>query len=137
MTRLFDVNVLLALAWPQHVHHARVNRWILSQQSRLSFATCPLTELGFLRVSMNVKGYAADFQSALNLLASLVGHRKFDYSFWPHDQSVLSLCQGWKATLGPNQLTDSYLVKLAEIRGGRLLTLDSGIQGPYAECIPI
>jgi len=65
MTRLLDINVLLAIAWPQHVHHARVKRWLLAQTARgkLSIATCPLTQLGFLRISMNIKGYAADFEA--------------------------------------------------------------------------
>ena len=137
MTRLLDVNVLLASAWPQHVHHARVNRWILSHSGRLSVATCPLTELGFVRISMNVKGYAADFQSASSLLAHLVKRRQFDHCFWPDDQSVLAFCHALKPEPGPNQLTDAYLLNLAKTRQGRFLTLDMGIRSSIAELIPV
>jgi toxin-antitoxin system PIN domain toxin len=135
VTRLLDVNVLLAIAWPQHAHHARVNRWILSHRGRLSIATCPLTQLGFLRVSMNVKGYAADFASASSLLGHLVNRKEFNHSFWPDDQSVLSFCQSLPGSPGPNQLTDVYLVNLARTRQGILVTLDEGIPGPDVEVI--
>jgi len=136
MTRLLDINVLLAIAWPQHVHHARVNRWLLSQMARgkLSIATCPITQLGFLRISMNIKGYAADFESARSLLAGLVHHKDLEHSFWMDDFSILS--GRLKGNPGPNQLTDAYLAALAENRaGGRLVTLDTGIKGASVEVI--
>jgi toxin-antitoxin system PIN domain toxin len=136
MTRLLGINVLLALAWPQHIHHDRVKRWVRSQTARgkLSMATCPITQLGFLRISMNIKGYAADFESARTLLSSLVHHQDFDHSFWMDDFSILS--GKLKRNLGPSQLTDAYLAALAENRaGGKLATLDDGIKGPSVEVI--
>jgi hypothetical protein len=136
MTRLLDINVLLAIAWPQHIHHARVKRWLLSQTARgkLSIATCPITQLGFLRISMNIKGYAADFESALSLLTSLVHHKTFEHSFWMDDFSMLS--GRFKRNLGPNQLTDAYLAALAENRhNSTLATLDTGINGTGVELI--
>jgi len=136
MTRLLDINVLLAIAWPQHIHHARVKRWLLAETARgkLSIATCPITQLGFLRISMNIKGYAADFESARLLLSSLVSHEDIEHSFWMDDFSILP--GRLKRTLGPHQLTDAYLVALAENRpGGRLATLDAGIKGPSVELI--
>ena len=137
MTRLLDINVLLAIAWPQHVHHARLKRWLLSQTAhgKLSIATCPITQLGFLRISMNVKGYAADFESARSLLSSLVSHKDFEHSFWMDDFSMLS--GKLKRQLGPNQLTDAYLAALAEHReDSKLTTLDTGIKDPAVEVIP-
>lgn len=138
MTRLLDINVLLALAWPQHVHHNRAKRWVLSHRphGKLSIATCPITQLGFLRVSMNIKGYAADFESARSLLSSLVHHQDFEHSFWMDDFSILS--GRLKRNLGPNQLTDAYLAALAENRaGGKLTTLDDGIKGSSVELIAL
>jgi len=136
MTRLLDINVLLALAWPQHIHHDRVKRWVRAQTARgkLSMATCPITQLGFLRISMNIKNYAADFESARSLLSALVHHRDFEHTFWMDDFSILS--GRLKRHLGPNQLTDAYLAALAENRaGGRLATLDDGIKSPSVEVI--
>jgi hypothetical protein len=133
---LLDINVLLAIAWPQHIHHARVKRWLLSQSAhgKLSIATCPITQLGFLRISMNIKGFAADFESARTLLGSLVNHANFEHSFWMDDFSILS--GRLRRDLGPNQLTDAYLAALAEHRdGSRLATFDTGIKGPSVEVI--
>ena len=52
MVGLFDVNVLVALAWPNHVHHARALDWF-REHSPLGWATCSITETGFVRVSSN------------------------------------------------------------------------------------
>jgi hypothetical protein len=136
MIRLLDVNVLLALGWPQHVHHVRAIQWVDSERGRgkLSIATCPLTQLGFLRISMNVKGYAADFESASALLTSLVQNKNFDHTFWPDDISIIA--EKMRSDLGPNQITDAYLVALAEKRAdASLVTFDQGIKGQNIEAI--
>jgi hypothetical protein len=136
MIRLLDINVLLAIAWPQHVHHTSVKQWLLSQTAhgKLSIATCPITQLGFLRISMNIKGYAADFESARSLLSSLVNYHDFEHSFWMDDFSILS--GRLRRNLGPSQLTDAYLAALAENReNSRLTTFDTGIKGSSVEVI--
>lgn len=48
---LLDVNVLLALAWPTHVHHAAAQTWF-AQHCHDGWATCQFTELAFARLSM-------------------------------------------------------------------------------------
>jgi len=51
---LLDVNALLALAWPNHqFHDAVVER--LERQPASLWATCALTQLGFVRLSSNPK----------------------------------------------------------------------------------
>lgn len=46
---LLDVNTLIALLWDIHVHHERAQAWF----SRLrSFVTCPIVQLGFVRISL-------------------------------------------------------------------------------------
>lgn len=47
---LLDVNALVALAWDSHIHHARIREWFTANAT-LGWATCPLTEAGFVRVS--------------------------------------------------------------------------------------
>ena len=47
MTYLLDVSALMALLWQTHVHNQRVSAW----QSGLDLAVCPLSELGFVRIS--------------------------------------------------------------------------------------
>jgi hypothetical protein len=46
---LLDVNILIALADPNHIHHGRARGWFLSEH-REAWATCPLTENGFIRI---------------------------------------------------------------------------------------
>lgn len=50
---LLDVNVLVALVWDAHVHHERAAEWFDSLSD--PWATCPITEAGFIRVSTNPK----------------------------------------------------------------------------------
>lgn len=52
MTALLDVNVLIALGWPNHVHHAAAQRWF-TQFSSNGWATTPITEAGYVRISSN------------------------------------------------------------------------------------
>lgn len=52
MTHLLDVNVLLALGWPNHVHHATARAWFREIEPS-GWATCGITESGFIRVSSN------------------------------------------------------------------------------------
>lgn len=51
-TALLDVNVLLALAWSNHQHHAAAHHWFDETDGR-RFATCSLTQLAFIRLSSN------------------------------------------------------------------------------------
>ena len=54
MTYLLDVNVLIALAWPNHVHHAGATRWF-AEVHEAGWATTPTTESGFVRISSNAR----------------------------------------------------------------------------------
>lgn len=118
MTRsLPDVNVLLAFAWDTHADHGEVRRWFAGSDH---FATCPITELGFLRVSMS-PAYSATFQDALSILKALRGlptASRIDDDF---DVISLPEVSRYKGA------ADVYLVHLAEAHGMRLATLDKGI----------
>jgi uncharacterized protein len=46
---LLDVNVLVALFDPDHVHHDLAHDWFADQRAA-GWATCPLTENGLIRV---------------------------------------------------------------------------------------
>src|SRR4051812_41495196 len=48
MTFLLDVNVLMALLWENHEHHQVARIWL---RQATGFATCPVSQLGFARVS--------------------------------------------------------------------------------------
>ena len=51
---LLDTNVLIGLAWPQHVHHGEAHTWFRKVGSEV-WSTCPITQLGFIRISSNAK----------------------------------------------------------------------------------
>jgi uncharacterized protein len=49
---LLDVNVLVALFDPDHVHHEAAHGWFAANRAA-GWATCPLTENGLIRVLSN------------------------------------------------------------------------------------
>lgn len=124
---LLDVNVLVAMFDPDHVHHDAAHDWF-ADTGRSAWATCPQTESGFLRVLSN-PGYGGTITRAVELADRL---RRFCSSdghvFWPDEVSLLdaSLFDLSRAG-GQHQLTDIYLLGLAHTKGGRLVTFDRTI----------
>ena len=71
MTSLLDVNVLMALLWENHEHHQVARTWF---QGVTDFATCPVTQLGFARVSSHpALGYSMSPDQAFSILRTLLG----------------------------------------------------------------
>jgi len=128
MVSLLDVNLLIALAWPTHVHHDAALAWFQENQAS-GWATCPLTQSGFVRVSANEKALpdAKTPQEAVLLLRRIVALPH--HQFW-HDDVSLATSQLFDMTrlTGYRQVTDAHLVTLALHRGGRLATLERKIQ---------
>ena len=121
---LLDVNALVALAWDSHVHHARMRAWF-AENSSSGWATCPLTESGFVRVSSNphVLPAAIGIDAAREVLLDLRAHdtHRFltdDVSFSDRDVPKIT---------GHRQVTDAHLLTLARRRGVRLVTFDTGL----------
>jgi uncharacterized protein len=129
---LLDVNVLIALAWPFHVHHAVAHEWFENVGYK-SWATCPLTQLAFVRISSNAKIIPAAVSPraavrALEEMTELVGH-----VFWSDDLPVNKLASlNSIALIGHRQVSDAYLIELAKHHKGKLATLDAGL----AELLP-
>lgn len=127
MRALLDVNFLVAVFDPAHLHHEQAHQWWLANRS-LGWATCPITENGFARVVSNpaYKGSKVACREALNLLREL--QRTSDWEFW---EDSVSLCEPRRINpaflAGHQQLTDFYLLALAVEREGRLATFDRRI----------
>ncbi len=125
---LFDVNLLVALAWPNHVHHAVAHSW-WQRRGEIPWASCPQTEFGFVRISSNRRVFpeAKSPGEAIRLLERIValpGH-----AFWPDEVSVLSA--EWidrERLVGHRQVADAHLVALAICHGGRVATFDQGLR---------
>jgi uncharacterized protein len=121
---LLDVNALVALAWDTHIHHARVREWFAANASG-GWATCPITESGFVRVSTNPKVLPspigiADARRVLSDFRADEGHRFLvdDVSIVDHDFPTIA---------GYRQVTDAHLLTIARRRGVRLVTFDPAI----------
>lgn len=127
MVGLLDVNVLVALAWPNHIHHEVAHAWYQAHAA-LGWATCPFTQSGFVRVSSNrkVTPGAATPQEGLLVLRRIVAlphHR-----FWIDDTSLANSRFVVPERLqGHHQVTDAHLLALALRHKGRLVTFDSAV----------
>jgi toxin-antitoxin system PIN domain toxin len=121
---LLDVNALVALAWDSHIHHARIRAWFMANSSG-GWATCPVTESGFVRVSSNPKvlpnpiGVEAA-RGVLSALRAVGGHTFMvdDVSIGDTDVPAMS---------GHRQVTDAHLLTLARRQGSRVVTFDAGL----------
>ena len=126
MRALFDVNVLIAILDENHVHHWVAHEWWAANRAA-GWATCPLTENGMTRImSQPTCKNRITTTFAIDFLAEQVA--KTDHVFWPDDVSLRDsgvFDPSW--ILGPNQITDVYLLALAVKNGGRLATFDRGV----------
>jgi toxin-antitoxin system PIN domain toxin len=124
MRALLDVNVLLALMDKDHVHHVPALAWWRANNDQ-GWASCPLTQNGFVRISCQ-RTYAGA-RSMANAIEQLQV-AEASHEFWPDDISISdSSLFDHGHVLGPSQLTDVYLVALAVKKGGRLVTFDRAI----------
>jgi toxin-antitoxin system PIN domain toxin len=126
MISLLDVNMLIALAWPSHVHHQIAQEWF-SANAPKGWATCPLTQCAFVRISSNPKiiPEAVAPKEALALLNKIVDLK--NHTFWKNNISILDKTIPASLLMGHRQVTDAYLLGLAIQHGGRLVSFDGGL----------
>jgi toxin-antitoxin system PIN domain toxin len=115
---------LVALAWDSHVHHAAMRAWFAEHRAT-GWATCPITESGFVRVSSNPKVLPSPIgvdaaRAVLGALRGLDGHR-----FLADDVSIVD--SDVPAVTGHRQVTDAHLIALARRRETRVVTFDAGM----------
>jgi uncharacterized protein len=126
-TSLLDVNVLVALFDPDHVHHELAHDWF-AEHGRQGWATCPVTENGFVRV-LATPAYGAAVNRVSDLLPRLSRFcASGGHVFWEDSVSLRDVgLFDWSAAAGHRQVTDIYLLGLARAHGGRLVTFDRSI----------
>lgn len=130
MVELPDVNVLIALFDANHTHHDQAQAWFATVQES-GWATCPLTENGFLRVAANpnyesLRLSVAEIAAGLRLLIATCQN---SHHFWPddislRDEALFSL----ERIRGYRQATDLYLLGLCQRHGATFVTFDGGVQ---------
>jgi toxin-antitoxin system PIN domain toxin len=124
---LLDTNVLVALLWANHEQHNAATIWFRKhQQGR--WATCPLTQAGFVRISSNPRVFsdAPSPAKAIELLEANLRHPR--HCFWKDEiPFALSVACFGSRFAGHQQATDAYLFGLAIHEGGSLATFDTSI----------
>lgn len=118
---LLDVNVLLALAWPNHMHHAASKAWF-DREALHGWSTCALTQLSFVRLSANpaFTPNPVSPEEAARILRHNLTHP--NHVFW--DAAPACEPEIFRHAIGHQQVTDAWLVEVARQNGGYLATLD-------------
>jgi len=126
MRALFDVSMLLAVFHKDHMFHVSARTW-WAANAHDGWATCPLTQNGFVRITSQ-PNYLQKRSTIEALEVLRLGVSQPDHEFWPDDISITDTSLFDPAyILGPNQITDVYLLGLAIKNGGRLVTFDRGL----------
>lgn len=128
-THLLDVNVLLALCDPLHTNHDEAHRWFAKKagDGEATWATCALTENGFVRVA-STPSYPNALESvaaARAILRALVDHP--GHTFWGCDLTIRDEGRLDFGEISSKALTDVYLLGLAVEKQGKLVTFDKKI----------
>jgi hypothetical protein len=126
-----DVNVLLALAWPNHQFHDAASRRLESFDGE--WATCALTELGFIRLSSNpsVVGVSRSPMEVAKLLAVMTADAKHVYLNLMPSPVFRPFLDAWELIMGSKQVTDVYLLMLARANHATLMTFDARMPSIY------
>jgi len=126
-----DVNVLVALTDPSHVHHLAADNW--RQQIGIArFLVCLITEAGFVRLMANPSIGGLSMSDAILLMQQIAALPSCESL--PIEHSWLELIQPLAPRLhGYRQVTDALLLGLAIRSGAILVTLDRRIQALAGE----
>jgi toxin-antitoxin system PIN domain toxin len=124
-----DVNVLVALLDPGHIHHEAAHRWWAGHKSK-PWATCALTENGLIRVLTQPR-YPNRLESISQAIALLRGWKEAEratHQWWSSEVSLTDqqLFASDKLA-GPGQVTDVFLLGLARHHRGRVVSFDRSL----------
>ena len=125
---LLDVNVLVALVWPAHESHRKVQNWF-QQYAKAGWATCPMTQAALVRIVSNpaFSPNAVSASDAIGLLKTNVEHPW--HRFWRDEIGFVEAAQAFAGRIiGHQQVTAAYLLGLAVHKKGKLVTLDRGVR---------
>lgn len=125
---LLDVNVLFAMAWPNHQFHQAAIGTMETHHGK--WATCALTQLGFIRLSSTAAAIPAPKTpaEAAALLAEMVSDPLHTYLGTLPSPIAKNLCGRFDRVLGPRQVTDAYLLALAHSHDAVFLTFDTRLE---------
>jgi toxin-antitoxin system PIN domain toxin len=128
MTHLFDVNFLIALLDQHHAHYEIAHRWVAAAPEPLPWATCPLTENAFVRIT-GKQSYPNGFGSAAAALECLRENCSQKNHIFMADNVSLLDPKIWTESglISSTHLTDLHLLALAVKNGAKLVSFDRTI----------
>lgn len=132
MTYLPDVNVWIALAVPEHVHHGPARAWLEASADH-TFAFCRITEMALLRLLTNahvMSGAPLTPAQAWNVRDAFLVNNRIEFAAEPagFEREWRDLTESRKT--GANFWTDAYLGGFASAAGYTLVTFDAGLKQP-------
>jgi toxin-antitoxin system PIN domain toxin len=127
MIALLDVDVLVALFDPAHLHHEVAHGWF-GTHGPSGWATCPITENGFARV-VSHPAYPGSRIAVADALERLSAFTESDgHHYWPDSTSLRRRSRIDTGALdGHAQIRGAYLLLLAVENEGRLATFDAEV----------
>ena len=122
-----DVNALLALLDPMHVHHDAAHRWY-EEHAPLRMRMCSHVENGVIRVASQPKypnclGTSGRVRQVLQEFVRSVNADSCDHDISLLDDGILLI----PGLLTPSRIADLYLLALASSHTARLATIDQRI----------
>jgi hypothetical protein len=123
---LLDVNAIIALISPGHVHHGLIHDWFTRRSFR-GWATCPITENGAIRV-LSQPVFAKGLRRPADVIEVLRAWKQAQpahHHFWTDEVSLAdeALFHADRIT-SHNHVTDAYLLGLAAKHGAKLVSFD-------------
>ncbi len=126
---LLDVNVMVALLDPGHIHHELAHQWWAGHAGR-PWATCAITENGLIRVLTQPRypNRVETVAEATGLLGQWKNAHRATHRWWPIDVTLTdeTLYETEKLT-GPAQVTDACILGVACRHGGAVVSFDQAL----------
>lgn len=125
---LLDINALLSLLDPLHIHHEDAHRWY-DESSPVQLLICPHVENGVMRVASqprypNCLGTSGHVRQALQKFMTQLKVERCESHASLMDNSLLRKPE----LLTPASIADLYLLALAVANKAKLATFDKRIQ---------
>jgi uncharacterized protein len=124
---LLDVNVLIALFRPDHVHHERARAWWQASQAVGEPFTVPdIVWVGFFRLVTSARLYSvpASFDEASQFFDAIVT-QELHLGFFSDPWTMAELRKlGTASRIGSALVTDAYIAATAVTLGATVVTFD-------------
>ena len=140
MAALPDINVLVALSYGAHVHHAAALAWLDAVQKDGDVILCRLSQLGLLRLLNNPRAMGADVQSgfeAWKTWDAFLGDERF--RFQDEEEGFELHFRTLSASFAhqPKRWQDAYFAAFALAADAELVTFDTGFRSFAGLCCRI